>query len=146
MQVVGDAVGDTLYYGKGAGQMPTASSVVADVIDMAVGRAQRTFDTLRLWSGNGKNLHRNRAVTLAMCWRRKSWGRNWILEQSGKLLKAKERHRRRVAMFTAHRNWSRKPWPEGKQANNGCNSVNSWRKARCKGLLDIWDQARAWAI
>lgn len=53
IQVVGDAVGDTLYYGKGAGQMPTASAVVADLIDLAVGRAQRTFQTLRLWSGNG---------------------------------------------------------------------------------------------
>jgi homoserine dehydrogenase len=51
--VVGDAVGDTLYYGRGAGQMPTASAVIADLIDLAVGRAQRTFQTLRLWSGNG---------------------------------------------------------------------------------------------
>jgi homoserine dehydrogenase len=52
IQVVGDAVGDTLFYGKGAGQMPTASAVVGDIIDMAVGRAQRTFQTLKLWSGN----------------------------------------------------------------------------------------------
>ena len=51
IQVVGDAVGDTLYYGQGAGQMPTASAVTADLIDLAVGRAQRTFQTLRLWSG-----------------------------------------------------------------------------------------------
>jgi homoserine dehydrogenase len=51
--VTGDAVGDTLYYGRGAGQMPTASAVVADLIDLAVGRGQRTFHTLRLWSGNG---------------------------------------------------------------------------------------------
>jgi homoserine dehydrogenase len=51
IQVIGDAVGDTLYYGQGAGQMPTASAVVADLIDLAVGRAQRTFETLRLWSG-----------------------------------------------------------------------------------------------
>jgi homoserine dehydrogenase len=51
--VTGDAVGDTLYYGQGAGQMPTASAVVADLIDLAVGRTQRTFQTLRLWSGNG---------------------------------------------------------------------------------------------
>jgi homoserine dehydrogenase len=50
--VIGDAVGDTLYYGQGAGQMPTASAVVADLIDVAVGRAQRTFQTLRLWSGD----------------------------------------------------------------------------------------------
>src|SRR5207244_12840326 len=56
IHVVGDAVGDTLYYGQGAGQMPTASAVVADLIDMAVGRAQRTFQTLRLWSGNGNDI------------------------------------------------------------------------------------------
>jgi homoserine dehydrogenase len=56
IQVVGDAVGDTLYYGRGAGQMPTASAVVADLIDLAVGRAQRTFQTLRLWSGNGSTI------------------------------------------------------------------------------------------
>jgi homoserine dehydrogenase len=52
VHVVGDVVGDTLYYGKGAGQMPTASAVVADLIDLAVGRAQRTFQSLRLWSGS----------------------------------------------------------------------------------------------
>jgi homoserine dehydrogenase len=52
VNVVGDAVGDTLYYGQGAGQMPTASAVLADVIDLAVGRAQRTFQTQRLWSGD----------------------------------------------------------------------------------------------
>jgi homoserine dehydrogenase len=54
--VVGDAVGSTLYYGRGAGQMPTASSVVADIIDMAVGRAQQTFSSLRLWSGDHRNI------------------------------------------------------------------------------------------
>lgn len=54
--VVGDAVGSTLYYGRGAGQMPTASSVVADLIDLAVGRAQETFRSLRLWSGNSSNV------------------------------------------------------------------------------------------
>ena len=49
--IVGDAVGDALFAGQGAGQMPTASAVVADIIDLAVGRAQRTFATLKLWSG-----------------------------------------------------------------------------------------------
>jgi len=53
ISVVGDAVGDTLYYGQGAGQMPTASAVTADIIDLAVGRSQRTFQTLRLWNANG---------------------------------------------------------------------------------------------
>jgi homoserine dehydrogenase len=50
VQVVGDAVGDTLYHGPGAGALPTASAVTADLIDIAVGRAQRTFQALRLWA------------------------------------------------------------------------------------------------
>ena len=33
--VHGDAVGPTLYYGQGAGEMPTASAVVADLVDVA---------------------------------------------------------------------------------------------------------------
>ncbi len=33
--VRGDAVGDTLFYGKGAGEMPTASAVMSDVIFLA---------------------------------------------------------------------------------------------------------------
>jgi homoserine dehydrogenase len=64
VHVVGDAVGDTLYYGRGAGRMPTASAVVADIIDLAVGRAQRTFQSLRLWSGNGHNLTVRRSATV----------------------------------------------------------------------------------
>lgn len=32
--VEGDAVGSTLYYGRGAGDMPTGSAVVADVVDI----------------------------------------------------------------------------------------------------------------
>jgi homoserine dehydrogenase len=50
--VIGDAVGDTLYYGRGAGGLPTASAVVADLIDLAVGRAQQTFQALKLWSAS----------------------------------------------------------------------------------------------
>lgn len=33
--VNGDAVGDAMFYGRGAGKLPTASAVVADVIDIA---------------------------------------------------------------------------------------------------------------
>jgi homoserine dehydrogenase len=47
--VVGDAVGETLFYGKGAGQLPTASAVISDLIDIgrnllrdAVGRVAPT--------------------------------------------------------------------------------------------------------
>jgi homoserine dehydrogenase len=34
VQVMGDAVGTTLYYGKGAGAEPTASAVIADLVDV----------------------------------------------------------------------------------------------------------------
>jgi homoserine dehydrogenase len=50
IRVVGDAVGDTLFYGRGAGMLPTASAVVGDLIDVAVGRAGLTFEALNLWS------------------------------------------------------------------------------------------------
>jgi homoserine dehydrogenase len=50
ISVIGDAVGDLFFHGQGAGQMPTASAVVADMIDVAVGRAPLTFRTLELWS------------------------------------------------------------------------------------------------
>ena len=50
VSVVGDAVGRVFFHGLGAGQMPTASAVVADLIDTAVGRTQLTFQTLELWS------------------------------------------------------------------------------------------------
>ncbi len=35
VMITGDIVGDTLYYGRGAGRLPTASAVVADVVDAA---------------------------------------------------------------------------------------------------------------
>lgn len=47
--IEGDAVGRTWFSGPGAGQMPTASAVVADLIDVAIGRAQLTFPRLDLW-------------------------------------------------------------------------------------------------
>lgn len=50
INVVGDAVGPVFFHGQGAGQMPTASAVVADMIDVAVGRAAITFGNLKLWS------------------------------------------------------------------------------------------------
>jgi homoserine dehydrogenase len=50
VSVVGDAVGRVFFHGLGAGQMPTASAVVADLIDTVVGRTAITFRTLELWS------------------------------------------------------------------------------------------------
>jgi len=45
--VHGNAVGETLHYGRGAGRMPTASAVVADIVDVALGRAQIAFSRIR---------------------------------------------------------------------------------------------------
>jgi homoserine dehydrogenase len=64
IHVVGDVVGDALFAGQGAGQMPTASAVVADIIDLAVGRAQRTFATLKLWSGQRNTIQLRPATTV----------------------------------------------------------------------------------
>jgi homoserine dehydrogenase len=50
IEVVGDVVKDTLLCGPGAGQMPTASAVVSDLIDLALGRAQITFTHMKLWA------------------------------------------------------------------------------------------------
>ena len=43
IQLVGDVVGETLFQGPGAGMMPTASSVVADLIDIARGEVGPAF-------------------------------------------------------------------------------------------------------
>lgn len=48
----GSAVGETMLYGKGAGQMPTASAVVADLVDVGLGRAGITFHEMKTFSGN----------------------------------------------------------------------------------------------
>src|SRR4051794_10246615 len=49
IRVVGDAVGDTLFYGRGAGMLPTASAVVGDLIDVVIGRSALTARALDLW-------------------------------------------------------------------------------------------------
>jgi homoserine dehydrogenase len=38
IHLVGDAVGDIVLYGQGAGSLPTASAVVGDIIDLARNR------------------------------------------------------------------------------------------------------------
>jgi len=54
--VRGSAVGETMFYGRGAGQMPTASAVVADLVDTLLGKAKRTFERLRLFPGRTESL------------------------------------------------------------------------------------------
>jgi len=48
ISVYGNWVGHTLYYGRGAGSKPTASAVVADLVDIAIGNASRTFQNIRM--------------------------------------------------------------------------------------------------
>ena len=48
ISVFGSAVGQVMYYGRGAGMMPTASAVVADIIDVALGNSATTFRHLHL--------------------------------------------------------------------------------------------------
>jgi homoserine dehydrogenase len=50
IRIVGDAVGRVFFHGLGAGQMPTASAVVSDIVDTILGRMAITFKTLNLWS------------------------------------------------------------------------------------------------
>jgi homoserine dehydrogenase len=45
----GDAVGKIVLSGAGAGQMAAASAVVADLIDVATGRAALTFPRIDVW-------------------------------------------------------------------------------------------------
>ncbi len=49
ISVYGHAVGHVLFYGRGAGQMPTGSAVVSDLVDVALGNARRAFEDLRIW-------------------------------------------------------------------------------------------------
>jgi homoserine dehydrogenase len=48
LSVFGHALGHSLYYGRGAGQMPTASAVVSDVLNVAAGWYPHAFAQMRL--------------------------------------------------------------------------------------------------
>ena len=56
--MVGDAVGDTLFYGLGAGGMPTASAVVGDIISLGISRSFALYQTSRLWRLDGMQVRR----------------------------------------------------------------------------------------
>ncbi len=49
VSVYGHATGHTMYYGRGAGGMPTGSAIVADIAAVATGTAGRTFEALPAW-------------------------------------------------------------------------------------------------
>ncbi len=49
VSIFGDTNGHTLYYGRGAGGLPTASAVVSDIISIGIGNWQRLFEHSRQW-------------------------------------------------------------------------------------------------
>ena len=56
VQIQGDVVGDVMFRGPGAGRLPTASAVVADVVDVVLGRAKLSFHRLSLASEKIKHV------------------------------------------------------------------------------------------
>ena len=64
IMVRGDCTGDVVFYGKGAGKLPTASAVVADVVDCCKHLKARRF---LFWAdGDGKNIIDYRESVSAM--------------------------------------------------------------------------------
>lgn len=49
ISIYGHALGHALFYGRGAGQMPTASAVVADLVNVAIGTTQLAFSHLKIF-------------------------------------------------------------------------------------------------
>jgi homoserine dehydrogenase len=49
LSVYGHANGHTMYYGRGAGEMPTASAVVSDLLNVASGWYPQAFARMNLW-------------------------------------------------------------------------------------------------
>ena len=68
VQIVGDAVGPVFYQGYGAGETPTASAVVSDVIATACGRAAVTFDRMSLWPAGEEKVSAPSIEGASSCW------------------------------------------------------------------------------
>jgi homoserine dehydrogenase len=49
ISIYGHALGHAMFYGRGAGQMPTASAVVADLVSVAIGTTQLAFRQLKIF-------------------------------------------------------------------------------------------------
>jgi homoserine dehydrogenase len=51
IQVTGDSIGDVMFYGRGAGKLPTASAVVADVMDIVRMKGKKVIS----WEEGGED-------------------------------------------------------------------------------------------
>ncbi|MBN4060896.1 homoserine dehydrogenase [bacterium AH-315-I18] len=49
LSVYGSATGHTFYYGRGAGELPTASAVVSDLLNIASGWYPNAFANMNIW-------------------------------------------------------------------------------------------------
>lgn len=52
IQVTGDSIGDVMFYGRGAGKLPTASAVVADVMDIVRMKGKKVIS----WEDGGDDI------------------------------------------------------------------------------------------
>ena len=59
--VRGNAIGDAMFYGKGAGKLPTASAVVSDIIDAALG-AGRPIKWVRTEKDITENIENTKSI------------------------------------------------------------------------------------
>lgn len=50
VSVYGHAVGHTMYLGRGAGKLPTASAIVSDLLNVASGWYPKAFGDMQLWA------------------------------------------------------------------------------------------------
>ncbi|MDX1682106.1 MAG: homoserine dehydrogenase [Phycisphaeraceae bacterium] len=53
LSAFGDAVGHSMYLGRGAGEQPTASAVVSDLLNLAGGWYPQAFGQMNIWPGAG---------------------------------------------------------------------------------------------
>ena len=80
--VRGDATGDVVFYGKGAGKLPTASAVMGDIIDCA--KATDTSPSLRWAPSNGGNVEEQGKNRTAMYLRCRSFSET-LMQEAGHL-------------------------------------------------------------
>lgn len=77
--VRGDATGEVMLYGRGAGMMPTASAVISDIVDAARGSARQTFTKLQFFQNPRADL-----PVIPMCkTRSRYYVRFRVLDQPG---------------------------------------------------------------
>ena len=64
ISIFASAAGEVMYYGRGAGMMPTASAVVSDIIDVAIGNSANTFNRMELKPQGSTNIKINKIDNL----------------------------------------------------------------------------------